>query len=130
LPKQPYPQRACFPQQKIMPIFEMFRALRFADENIYLRAASLNIINGMIGLNFPCDGSPYMHYKFFWKEISASGSDSPTREYRVTINQINFSQIKKQQWSIHYANSNGWTGAYGRQYDAEITACGTPVCGP
>jgi hypothetical protein len=49
----------------------MFRALRFADENIYLHAASLNFINGMIGLNFSCDGSPYMHYKdFLERDIS------------------------------------------------------------
>jgi hypothetical protein len=39
--------------------------LRFADETIYLRAASLNIVNGMVGLNFSCDGSHYMHYEEF-----------------------------------------------------------------
>ncbi|MBA1331657.1 hypothetical protein QQ73_11120, partial [Candidatus Endoriftia persephone str. Guaymas] len=36
------------------------KALRFADETIYLRSASLNIMNGMIGLTFSCDGSHYM----------------------------------------------------------------------
>ena len=60
-----YPQRAIVPKEDIMPIFEMFRKLRFADENIYLRAGSLNIINGMVGLNFSCDGSHYMPYKEF-----------------------------------------------------------------
>ncbi len=30
------------------------------DETIYLRAGSLNIFNGMVGLNYSCDGSHYM----------------------------------------------------------------------
>jgi len=41
------------------------RELRFMDENIYLRAGSLNIFNGMVGLNFSCDGSHYMHWSEF-----------------------------------------------------------------
>jgi hypothetical protein len=45
-----------------MDVFNMFRTLRFADETVYLRAGSLNIINGMVGLNFSCDGSHYMRY--------------------------------------------------------------------
>ena len=65
LPQSPYPQSAIVPKEDIMPIFEMFRKLRFADENIYLRAGSVNIINGMVGLNFSCDGSHYMPYKEF-----------------------------------------------------------------
>jgi hypothetical protein len=43
----------------------MFRTLRFADDTVYLRAGSLNIINGMVGLNFSCDGSHYMRYDEF-----------------------------------------------------------------
>ena len=46
-------------------IFQQFKDLRFADENVYLRSASLNNINGMVGLNFSCDGSHYMHHKEF-----------------------------------------------------------------
>lgn len=46
-------------------VFQQFKDLRFADENIYLRSASLNNINGMVGLNFSCDGSHYMHHKEF-----------------------------------------------------------------
>jgi hypothetical protein len=30
------------------------------DENIDLRSGSLNIYNGIVGLNFSCDGSHYM----------------------------------------------------------------------
>lgn len=64
-PRRPYHARAIVPKDLVMPIFEMFRKLRFADENVYLRAGSLNIINGMIGLNFSCDGSHYMRFDEF-----------------------------------------------------------------
>jgi hypothetical protein len=42
-----------------------FKALRFMDENIYLRSGSLNIFNGIVGLNFSCDGSHYMRWDEF-----------------------------------------------------------------
>lgn len=64
-PRYPYHERAIVPEDKVMPVFELFRELRFADENIYLRAGSLNVINGMVGLNFSCDGSHYMRFDEF-----------------------------------------------------------------
>ena len=64
-PKHEYHERAVVPAEKIMPVFELFRRLRFADENVYLRAGSINIINGMVGLNFSCDGSHYMRFDEF-----------------------------------------------------------------
>ncbi|MFW2372828.1 MAG: PDC sensor domain-containing protein [Gammaproteobacteria bacterium] len=64
-PRRPYHHRAIVPQDEINSVYEMFHKLRFADENIYLRAASLNVINGMVGLNFSCDGSHYMRYDEF-----------------------------------------------------------------
>lgn len=64
-PRRPYPERAVVPPEKIMTVFEMFRELRFADENVYLRAGSLNLINGMVALNFSCDGSHYMRWDEF-----------------------------------------------------------------
>lgn len=64
-PRRPYHERAIVPQDKLAQVFELFKQLRFADENVYLRAGSLNIINGMIGLNFSCDGSHYMRYDEF-----------------------------------------------------------------
>lgn len=64
-PRRPYHPRAIVPAAEVMPVFEMFRTLRFADENIYLRAGSLNIVNGMVGLNFSCDGSHYMRWDEF-----------------------------------------------------------------
>ena len=59
-PHRAYPARAIVAPERVMPVFEMFRKLRFADDNVYLRAGSLNVINGMVGLNFSCDGSHYM----------------------------------------------------------------------
>jgi len=59
-PNRPYPVDAAIPLDKIKEVFKTFRALRFMDETIYLRAGSLNIYNGMVGLNFSCDGSHYM----------------------------------------------------------------------
>jgi hypothetical protein len=59
-PNRPYPQDADIPMDKVREVFQTFKALRFMDETIYLRAGSLNIYNGMVGLNFSCDGSHYM----------------------------------------------------------------------
>ena len=64
-PRRPYHERAVVPQEQVMEVFELFKQLRFADENVYLRAGSLNIINGMVGLNFSCDGSHYMRFDEF-----------------------------------------------------------------
>nr|WP_236725730.1 PDC sensor domain-containing protein [Candidatus Reidiella endopervernicosa] len=69
-PRRPYHERAIVPTDQIAPVFEMFRTLRFADENIYLRAGSLNVINGMVGLNFSCDGSHYMRFDEFLEKSS------------------------------------------------------------
>lgn len=64
-PRHAYHERAVVPQEQIKAIFEIFRELRFADDNLYLRAGSLNVINGMVGLNFSCDGSHYMRFDEF-----------------------------------------------------------------
>lgn len=70
-PCQSYPVEAAIPLEKIAPVLETFAHLRNADENIYLRAASINIFNGMIGLTFSCDGSHYMPYdEFLQKNIN------------------------------------------------------------
>ena len=60
-----YPKDAAIPMDKIRDVFNTIRQLRFMDETIYLRAGSLNIFNGMVGLNFSCDGSHYMPWTEF-----------------------------------------------------------------
>jgi hypothetical protein len=59
-PNRDYPDDAVIPLDGVKEVFRTFKALRFMDETIYLRAGSLNIYNGMVGLNFSCDGSHYM----------------------------------------------------------------------
>lgn len=70
-PRSPYPRRATVAPEMIEPVLERFRALRDADETVYLRSGSLNIINGMVGLTFSCDGSHYMTARqFLERDIS------------------------------------------------------------
>lgn len=64
-PQRPYFNRAIVPAENIKKILSLFKALRFADETIYLRSASLNIVNGKIGLNFSCDGTHYLEHDEF-----------------------------------------------------------------
>jgi hypothetical protein len=70
LPQHRYPADALIPRGDIIHILDGFRRLRFADEIIYLRAGSLNIFNGMISLNFSCDGSHYLSHRDFLREDS------------------------------------------------------------
>ncbi|MBK1700519.1 PDC sensor domain-containing protein [Thiococcus pfennigii] len=63
--QRPYPGDAAVPLERVPDVLETFRALRFMDENIYLRSGSLNIFNGIVGLNFSCDGSHYMPWAEF-----------------------------------------------------------------
>ena len=60
-----YPKDAVIPLEKVGEVFRTFRELRLMDETINLRAGSLNIFNGMVGLNSSCDGSHYMP----WDEL-------------------------------------------------------------
>jgi len=64
-PRCPYPADAILPASAVPRVLEGLRQLRFMDETIYLRSASINIFNGMISLTFSCDGSHYMRYDEF-----------------------------------------------------------------
>jgi hypothetical protein len=70
-PHRPYPTDALVPKDKIRPVLDGLRELRFMDEMFYLRSGSLNIFNGMIGLTFSCDGSHYLA----WDEFLGKGYD-------------------------------------------------------
>jgi hypothetical protein len=70
-PARRYPDNAKTQPGHIQPVLEEFKALRFADETIYLRSGSLNVMNGMVGLTFSCDGSHYMPVReFLAKDLS------------------------------------------------------------
>lgn len=64
-PRCDYPADAVMPADAVARVLAGLRQLRFMDETIYLRSASLNIFNGMISLTFSCDGSHYMRYDEF-----------------------------------------------------------------
>jgi len=70
-PWRPYTSRAVLGADEVRACFEQFKRLRFGDETIYLRSSSINIINGMVGLTFSCDGSHYMPVKDFLEKDQA-----------------------------------------------------------
>ena len=50
-----------------------FKRLRMTDETIYLRNASINLVNGMIGMTFSCDGTHYIDHKTFFEKLESFG---------------------------------------------------------
>lgn len=70
-PMHPYPEQAVVAPEQIPLVLQELKSLRYADETVYLRSSSLNIMNGMLGLTFSCDGSHYMPVnEFLEKNIS------------------------------------------------------------
>jgi hypothetical protein len=64
-PNREYPGDASIPVSQIRPVLDSLRQLRFMDDTLYLRAGALNVFNGIISLNFSCDGSHYIPYDEF-----------------------------------------------------------------
>lgn len=64
-PRQPLTSRAIVSSEEIGQVLNLFKQLRNADETVYLRSSSFNIINGMVGLTFSCDGSHYVPWREF-----------------------------------------------------------------
>jgi len=63
-----YPINASVPPGRIRDVLVILCALRHKDDSIYLRSGSLNIINGMVGLVFSCDGSHYIDHQEFLQQ--------------------------------------------------------------
>ncbi|MFC1774466.1 PDC sensor domain-containing protein [Pseudomonadota bacterium] len=61
-PHGPYADNALTPRTDIPRVLDTMKALRLADETIYLRMASINLFNGMVSLTFSCDGTQHMRY--------------------------------------------------------------------
>jgi hypothetical protein len=76
-PSRPYPADAAIPRADIARILDSMRALRLVDTTIYLRTASINIMNGMVSLTFSCDGSHYMRYDEFLAKGASFWSGVP-----------------------------------------------------
>lgn len=64
-PRLRYTEEALVPTPEIPNVLAEFKRLRMQDNHIYLRSASLNVVNGLVGLNFSCDGSHYINYAEF-----------------------------------------------------------------
>jgi hypothetical protein len=64
-PKKKYPVDAKVTQEQVKDVFVKFKHMRFMDDNLYLKTASLNIMNGTIGLSFSCDGNHYLSVEDF-----------------------------------------------------------------
>ncbi|HEW97815.1 MAG: hypothetical protein DRR16_08745 [Candidatus Parabeggiatoa sp. nov. 3] len=58
-PRCSYPEKAKVSTRTIQQVLKRFRTLRLADDSIYLRSGSLNIMNAMISLTFSCEGTEY-----------------------------------------------------------------------
>ncbi|MFW2440042.1 MAG: PDC sensor domain-containing protein [Arenicellales bacterium] len=57
---EPYSVEAAVNENQIPDIFHRFRDLRMAVDTIYLRSASLSVVNNLVSLTFSCDGTYYM----------------------------------------------------------------------
>lgn len=68
-PKKTYPEQAKVTPEQVVEVFEKFKHMRFMDENLYLKTASLNIMNATIGLSFSCDGNHYLTVNEFLKNF-------------------------------------------------------------
>jgi hypothetical protein len=55
-----YPDDALLGASQLRQVLDSLVNLRLGDPTVYLRAASVNLINGLICLNFSCDGTHYM----------------------------------------------------------------------
>ena len=58
----------------IKEILAEFRRLRTTDATIYLRNGSINLVNGMMGMTFSCDGAHYIDHKTFFEKLETFGT--------------------------------------------------------
>lgn len=65
-----YAEKPLIDSQAVRPVLEEFKRLRSTDETVYLRNASINLINGIIGMTFSCDGSHYIPYDEFYETVA------------------------------------------------------------
>ena len=78
-PQHEYPADAVVTPDQILLALEQMKTLRFADETVYLRSSSLNIMNGMVGLTFSCDGSHYISVDEFLEKNEGFWFGSQTK---------------------------------------------------
>ena len=96
-PKRPFFERNIVPKDDICNVFKQFSALRFADETIYLRSGSLNLVNGFVGLNFSCDGTHYLTYDDFLRQGLDFWFGATTNEAKEEKSKANTENIDMKQ---------------------------------
>lgn len=65
-----YVEKPLIADHEVRPLLEQFKRLRTTDDTVYLRNASINLINGIIGMTFSCDGSHYIPYEEFDETVA------------------------------------------------------------
>lgn len=65
-------------QHQIDMVLSEFKRLRLSDAQIYLRSASINRLNGMMGMVFSCDGTHYIQHDEFFQRLREFGAVDPT----------------------------------------------------
>lgn len=61
-------------QHQLNLILDEFKRLRLSDAQVYLRSASVNRLNGLMSMNFSCDGSHYIQHEEFFKRLEEFGN--------------------------------------------------------
>ena len=74
-------------ENTVCNVLREFKRLRTTDKNIYLRNGSINRINGMIGMNFSCDGVHYIHHQTFFEKLEAFATTNEGICIESTIDQ-------------------------------------------
>lgn len=69
---QPPPAGACVSDAQLDKVLDLFHLLRTSDPYLYLRAASLNTVNGLVGLNLSWDSQHFLSVDEF---IDSDASD-------------------------------------------------------
>jgi len=65
-PRLPFTPDAVVPSPEIPKVLAEFARLRMPGRHIHLRSGSLNVVNGLVGLNFSCEVSHYLSYAEFF----------------------------------------------------------------
>jgi hypothetical protein len=64
-------------EPEVQEILQSFKHQRLVEDEIYLRSASLNRVNGMIGLSFSCDNIHYLPHRDYPAFLASLSNRTP-----------------------------------------------------
>jgi hypothetical protein len=64
-------------EPEVAAILKGFKPLRRAEDEVYLRSASINRVNGMLGLSFSCDNIHYLQHKDYPTFLASMSGPKP-----------------------------------------------------